>query len=232
MRMKRYFFIAVAALTLVLLAACQMPASTPPPGQDTGLTPEDGGFPRPEDVTNPFEGLEIAATQTAMAEAGGGEPGGAETGGGQQVEATPTQATAPQPQETQPPAQVEEPQPEVDVPTPTPGVPQTYTLQPGEFPYCIARRYNVNPAELLSLNGLGRLSQVQAGFTLKMPQTGNPWPGDRQLIDHPDTYTVQAGDTLYKIACAYGDVDPVYLAQYNGLKEPYRLEAGQKLEIP
>ena len=28
--------------------------------------------------------------------------------------------------------------------------PATYTLQQGEFPYCIARRYNLNPEELLN----------------------------------------------------------------------------------
>ena len=34
------------------------------------------------------------------------------------------------------------------------GVPATYTMQSGEFVYCIARRYNVDPNELLSINGL------------------------------------------------------------------------------
>ncbi len=32
--------------------------------------------------------------------------------------------------------------------------PASYTLQIGEYPYCIARRFNVDPKELLTLNAL------------------------------------------------------------------------------
>src|SRR5690606_3962464 len=48
----------------------------------------------------------------------------------------------------------------IDTPLPAatsvpPGVrPSTYTLQKGEFPYCIARRFNVDPTQLLSMSGL------------------------------------------------------------------------------
>jgi LysM repeat protein len=233
MKMKRFFLFGAAIVLLALiLSACQMPASTPPPGTEASPTLADSGFPRPEDVTNPFEGLEIAATQTAMAAEGqpGGQPGGGE--------AVPTdtpgvEQTAPtEPEPTQAPAPTNPPQQESNVPTPTPGVPQSYTIKAGEFPYCIARRYNVNPNELLSINGLSRYSTVLVGTTLRMPQTGNPFPGQRALVSHPDTYRVSAGDTIYKIACAYGDVDPVYMAEYNGLKSPYNLESGQTLQIP
>ena len=31
--------------------------------------------------------------------------------------------------------------------TPTPGRPATYVIQDGEFPYCIARRFNVDLAD-------------------------------------------------------------------------------------
>ena len=53
----------------------------------------------------------------------------------------------------------------------------TYTLQAGEYPYCIARRFNVNPAELLNLNGLTSSSHVTPGRVLQIPQTGHPFPG-------------------------------------------------------
>ncbi|MFN2198341.1 MAG: LysM peptidoglycan-binding domain-containing protein [Anaerolineales bacterium] len=234
MKRNRFLLFGAAILLLaLLLGACQMPASTPPPGTGATSTLADGDFPRPEDVTNPFEGLEIAATQTAMAAQGtpGSEPGGGE--GAAPTETPVVEQPAPtEPEATEAPAPTNPPKQESDVPKPTPGVPQSYTLNAGEFPYCIARRYNVNPSELLSLNGLSQYSNVLVGTTLRMPQTGNPFPGQRALISHPDTYRVGAGDTIYKIACAYGDVDPVYMAKYNGLKSPYTLEAGQTLNIP
>ena len=110
--------------------------------------------------------------------------------------------------------------------------PATYTLQKGEFPYCIARRYNVNIADLLSLNGLGSGAVVNPGTTLKIPTSGTWSAGDRALKSHPADYTVKAGDTIYTVACAYGDVDPNAIAIANGLEEPYTLTAGKVIKIP
>lgn len=118
------------------------------------------------------------------------------------------------------------------VPTATPGLPQTYTLQPREFPYCIARRFNVDPEELLALNNLTDGQLFQPGLVLKIPQSGKPFPSERALIPHPATYVVKANDTIYSIACAYGDVDPMMIVQLNGLTPPYTLTVGQTLNIP
>jgi len=111
-------------------------------------------------------------------------------------------------------------------------IPTTYTLHAGEYPYCIARRFNVNPAELLSLNGLTSSSQVTPGQVLQIPQTGHPFPGTRALHPTPAVYTVKTGDTIYTVACYYGDVDPLAIAAANGLSAPYSLTAGQTLQIP
>ena len=108
----------------------------------------------------------------------------------------------------------------------------TYTLQAGEYPYCIARRFNVNPAELLNLNGLTSSSHVTPGRVLQIPQTGHPFPGTRALHPSPAVYTVKAGNTIYTVACYYGDVDPMAIAAANGLSAPYSLTAGQTLQIP
>jgi LysM repeat protein len=75
--------------------------------------------------------------------------------------------------------------------TSVPGVrPATYTLQAGEFPYCIARRYNVDPDQLLALSGLVDGVIYPPGTSLKIPQSGS-FPGDRMLQNHPTTYTKQ-----------------------------------------
>ena len=118
-------------------------------------------------------------------------------------------------------------------PVPVGSRPATYTLQKGEFPYCIARRYNVNPNELLSLNGITDGSLYMPGFTLKIPQSGNPFPGSRALHNHPDTYTVSTSDTtVYGVACYYGDLEPAAIAQASGISASTDLTAGQKLTIP
>lgn len=116
--------------------------------------------------------------------------------------------------------------------TSTPGIPSTYTLQAGEFPYCIARRLNVDPVELLSLNGLTTGDLYLPGLVLKIPQSGHIFGSDRAWHSHPDTYTVKSGDTIYGVACWYGDLDPLEIASANGLSSPYTLTPGQTLNIP
>jgi LysM repeat protein len=110
--------------------------------------------------------------------------------------------------------------------------PEKYTLQKGEFPFCIARRFNVNVRDLLSLNGLSMSSKPAVGTTLKIPTSGSWADGSRSLISHPATYTVKSGDTIYSIGCAYGDVDPDAIIAANNLKSPYSLSAGKTLSIP
>jgi LysM repeat protein len=119
-------------------------------------------------------------------------------------------------------------------PTPTPGLPATYAIQKGEFPYCLARRYNINPVQLLNYNGLSSAAaaSLPTGTVLKIPQNADEFPGTRALQDHPTTYVVKSGDTIYSIACYFGDVDPNAIIFVNGLTEPYKLTVGQTIQIP
>ncbi|HTP02330.1 MAG TPA: LysM peptidoglycan-binding domain-containing protein [Anaerolineales bacterium] len=114
-------------------------------------------------------------------------------------------------------------------------VPSSYTLQKGEWPWCIARRYNLNPNELLSINGLSvdQSNSLMPGLVLTMPTTGNPFPGDRALHTHPATYSVPSSDTtISAVACYYGDVHPDAIASTNNLTVSSVLTAGQSLTIP
>jgi len=125
--------------------------------------------------------------------------------------------------------------PIIIVPTATPGHPASYTLMQGEFPYCIARRFNVNQDELLSLNGLTTVTanDLLPGTVLQIPQTGNPFIGERALHPHPDTFTVSASDeTIYSVACYYGNIDPTQIIAANSLVSPYTLHINQTLNIP
>lgn len=119
-------------------------------------------------------------------------------------------------------------------PTPDEHLPPTYSLMPGEWPMCIARRYNVDPAALLSASGLNFESKPDVGYQLKLPQH-TFWPdkyGPRAIRPHPADHTVIAGETLFTISCAYGDVDPSGIVSENNLEPPYKLSAGQVLHIP
>ncbi len=231
---KKLSYVPVLALVLVLvLSACERSASpnvlpTPTLGEDgLSLSLPDSGTPAAEEV---MAELQTFATQTALAESGIAE-----------ATSTPTSTL-----ENPLPAGTES----VDLPTPTPTVivqapttpgptpvvtrPATYTLIKGEFPFCIARRFNVNQYELLNLNGLA-LSQgnyLPVGYTLKIPQTGNPFVGDRALRAHPATYTVLGDETIYKVACIFGDVSPEAIIAVNNLVSPYTLTVGQQLSIP
>ena len=110
--------------------------------------------------------------------------------------------------------------------------PTPRTGQGGETIYCLARRFNVDPGDMLAINNLYAGSMLSIGDVLEIPQSG-AWPtDDRSLLAHPDTWNVSPGETVYGIACAYGDVWPEQIIQVNGLKEPYDLTGISTLQIP
>ena len=115
----------------------------------------------------------------------------------------------------------------------TPGPrPATYILQAGEFPYCIARRFNVDPEALLTASGLTSPDLYSVGDKLTIPQSG-AFPGGGALAAHPATYTVVSStETIYSVACKYGNVYPEAIAASNGIAVSAKLTAGQKLQIP
>jgi LysM repeat protein len=121
------------------------------------------------------------------------------------------------------------------VPTSTPGHPATYKINEGETVYCLGRRFDISPNDILALNGLGANDNVFPGDVLKIPSNGGPFPGDRALHTHTANmvFSVSAAyDTIYKIGCYFGDVDPNRIIAANNLKDPYTLTSGQKLIIP
>ncbi len=225
MKKSIYAIILVVLIAALTLTACERPASKAPVTTPT----QSGEIPFPV-ATQPDIMKEIlAATQTAGAILGTFSPTESPDISGTMLPTTAgTQITIPL--ETSTPAPSATPT-KIVYPTPTAGKPATYTLHKGEFPFCIARRFNVNAADLLSLNGLGMNSIVSEGTTLKIPQTGS-WQGERSLKNHPTNYTVVSGDTIYTIACGFGDADPNTIMAANGLKSDAALSVGQVLYIP
>jgi LysM repeat protein len=228
----------ILGLTAILLSGCKLSATTPIAATPTLLTPS-GQFvtPLPDSNTGFNEIATLASqsqTQTAMPPGTPSTPQPVVVTG---TMVTPLNGLTPTnivPAATTAVAGTVQPVNTPGGPTPTTGPrPATYTLQAGEFPYCIARRFNVNPNELMSINGLSDGQVYYPNLTLKIPQTGNLFPDGRALQAHPTTYTVSSSEeTLYSVACRYGDVDPSAIAAANGIAVSAKLTAGQKLNIP
>ena len=246
--MKRMVFFLSAILLTLVISGCRMPYSAAPEATPTEIIIDESVFPEPMAATeDPMAMVGSLATASAisMMQTAGTEfasqptaeistptPGGlavtviVDSGTIEPTSTLPVLVTvAP----TIPPLSVSTP-----APAPAPGsIPYTYTLQAGEFPYCIARRFNVNPDELLTINNLADGTLYMPGLTLKIPQSGNPFPANRALRPHPATYTTtSSNETFYSIACLYGDVDPAAIAAANGMSLGSTLQIGTTIQIP
>jgi len=237
-RKKRVILFSLLVLTAIIISACTQPYSTVPLETPAAEAEATSMFISPlPPAENPMAMVEELSTGTAMAEAGTMQatdtPAASDA---TDTEATPTPTTmseSPVDPTATPTLEAVTPSATQPMPTTITNRPASYTLQKGEFPYCIARRFNVDPAELLSLNGLANGDVYYPNLTLTIPQTGNPFPGTRALKSHPATYNVaDASLTLYGVACVYGDVDPAAIAQANNLQLTSTLTVGQQLSIP
>ena len=196
-----------------MFSACTMSASTPPP-----ITP----------TTNLSE-IARQATETAIAKT----PKTGET-------TVPGTTQEGDPGITSTVSEMEEststPEPAVDEtsdPDPvTYAVPDSYTIHKGEFVYCLARRFDINPVDIINYNGLESGAILYPGNTIQIPSNSRPYLGNRALQYHPTDYTVIPGDTLYSISCLFGDVDPRAIAAANDLDVDQALTSGTVLQIP
>ncbi len=218
----------MVGLMVIGLVSCQLPASSGP--QTTSQTSD--GFPVPgKTATTGVINVSIFATQTAQAKLPVGVPTSNPYPPATEVVPVITSTpTEPEPTAT---SVLNTPAATAKYVTATPGgPPATITLAEGEFVYCIARRFNVDVNELLTLNNLTLDSLLSPGTVLKIPQTGDPFVGTRVLHEHPTTYKIQTGDTLNSIACYFGDISPDMIALQNGLTSYTDLPVGETLIIP
>ena len=100
----------------------------------------------------------------------------------------------------------------------------TYIVRNGDTLSDIARKYQADLGQLISLNGIKNPNVLSIGQVLQIPAIG---AGDRQ----PVIYQVKRGDTLSGIATQYG-IDMDILIKHNGIQRPDRLQIGQQLVIP
>lgn len=156
---------------------------------------------------------------------------------------------APQPEQKKPLMAQNQPSTETpratsprSVRTPAPAVPGTYTVQPGDTLTSIARRYGTTVKALVAANGMASANApLRINQQLRIPAAGNtpaaappnPRPAAPAATSQGGSYTVQAGDTLYRIARQHG-VNPAALMQANGLtpETANKIRVGTTLRIP
>lgn len=209
------------------------------------LDEEAGGGIAPEMPTDTAEPLEAYPAPTDEEEAPG------ETGDTPRVEpeeeATPTpepmeavaeetadEAAVDEAEETavETPAAAEPEETAVETPTPdSTATTTTHTVAAGENLYRIGLQYGISWVTLAEMNNLSNPNDIKVGQVLQLGEDTTPVvePTPSPLTE--TTYTVRAGDNLYKIGLAYG-ITWVQIAEANGIVNPNQILVGQVLKIP
>jgi LysM repeat protein len=110
-----------------------------------------------------------------------------------------------------------------------------HTVQPGENLFRIGLKYGVGWQAIMQANGLAS-TNIYAGQQLKIPAGGAavataPAAAASAPAASSSTYTVQRGDTLFRISLKFGITMDALIAA-NRLADPTRIYAGQLLTIP
>ncbi|MEO5986231.1 MAG: LysM peptidoglycan-binding domain-containing protein [Candidatus Limnocylindria bacterium] len=107
-------------------------------------------------------------------------------------------------------------------------------VQSGDTLTSIAKRHDVEIGTLVKLNGLANPDRIYAGQRLRMtasatPPTAAPPPAPKAAAAR--VHAVRSGEHLTGIARRYG-VSIASISQANGISNPSRIYAGQRLTIP
>jgi murein DD-endopeptidase MepM/ murein hydrolase activator NlpD len=115
--------------------------------------------------------------------------------------------------------------------TPVPAGLTIHVVQRGETLTTIARLYRLTVESLTMLNGIANPNSIFVGQRLLVPNA------DIDIVPPPSTsapplfHTIQAGETLYRIALRY-NIAVNDLAAANGITDPALIYSGQRLIIP
>lgn len=150
-------------------------------------------------------------------------------------ESTDETAAADATTEPEPPAATETtPETPAETTEASDSMPAAHTVVTGENLYRIGLHYGVSWVTLAELNGLSNPNNIKIGQVLKLPgsaPTTDPTPEPTPSPATETTYTVKAGDNLFRIGLRYG-LSWVQIAEANGLVNPNQIVAGQIIKIP
>jgi len=97
-----------------------------------------------------------------------------------------------------------------------------YTIKRGDTLYSIANTYGTTIERLVEVNGLTRPDNLVVGQNILIPNNQ----------DTPTTYTVVAGDTMYKIANRFGITLSSLISANPQIPNPNLIQVGQVINIP
>jgi LysM repeat protein len=203
---RRIALFLVVAAVVILASGCNRPMSS-------------GPLPKPQGQATAV-GMPTAVIATAAAATLA--PGATQPPETAATSAPPAATSVPAPAATSAPA----PAPTA-APTAAPAAleaPTTYVVQPGDWVYNIARKFNVSPNSIIEANGLRPPYSLRVGQALTIPAGAPPPSGG-------NVYIVQRGDTLYSIARKYGK-SVAAIAEANHLVNLHFIFVGQRLVIP
>ena len=111
--------------------------------------------------------------------------------------------------------------------------PVRYTVRSGDTLYRIALRYGVTVSAIVAANNLASANVIRVGQVLVIPTGAPPTtpPPTSPPSTSPVRYTVQSGDTLYRVALRYGVTVSAIVAA-NNLVSANVIRVGQVLTIP
>ena len=121
-----------------------------------------------------------------------------------------------------------------------PAAERVHTVERGQNLTVIARSYDVTVAAIVQANGISNPRLIHAGQRLTIPGTvaaaaapvAPPQPGPPAAQPAAErVHTVERGQNLTVIARSYG-VTVAAIVQANGISNPSRIYAGQRLTIP
>lgn len=111
---------------------------------------------------------------------------------------------------------------------------QTYTVNRGDSLTAVANQFGISLDTLVSANNVTRTSQLMPGQVLNVPGSRTIVRPVQPIVRPPlygNRYTVQHGDTMFRIASWYG-VNVYDLAEANGILNLNLIYTGQSLVIP
>lgn len=97
-----------------------------------------------------------------------------------------------------------------------------YQIEEGDSLNSVAERFNTSIEQILSQNNISYPEEIEIGTRLVIPQ---------EKESYFNTYTIEKGDTLYKIAREY-NLNPELLAAFNGLNLDDYIYPNQEIMIP
>jgi membrane-bound lytic murein transglycosylase D len=109
--------------------------------------------------------------------------------------------------------------------------PPSYRVRPGDSPWSIARRFNVDLDDLLAWNGLEAEAVLGVDQTLALREPATSGVSTARAARAGRTYEVRRGDNLWQIAHKF-DASVEELRRLNGFGADHDLKPGDRVILP